>query len=237
MRRRVLIVTDSMGSDFGARGYAAVAKAQWDAAVDVVTYAGLPIFMVAADLHSMALADYDVAIVQLGVPDVTSRFPLRIMQGLRKIGLKFVRESFFFVPPRFGMQWIAKLPLFVVRLVITRVYRASYTPNDDLVEIHRGIVERLRQSAARVLVLPVFEVSRVYGRDQGRRARDINQKLAASYGPDFVRCPALEPGVYGRFRNHDFFHFRDAYHQLLAGELEPIVLAAAQPDQRDRLTS
>jgi hypothetical protein len=159
------------------------------------------------------------------------------MKALRKLGLRFVRENFFFTPPRFGILWVVKSPLLLIRLVSTRLYRASYTTIDDLTRLHGEIVTNLGEKVPRVLVLPVFEVSRIYGRDHTNRAREANERLAAAYGPDFVRCPALQPAVYGRFRNRDFFHFRDPYHQLLARELEPIVLASCQPDQRDRLTS
>ena len=237
MNRRVLMVTDSMGTDYGAVGYAHVAKDSYPATVDVLHYAGLPAFMVAAILDELTLADYDVALVQLGVPDITSRFPLLIMKGLRKVGFKFIRERFFFTPPRFGWRWVAHLPLLVIRLVVTRVYRASFTSADDLVELIDHIVVRLRKHARRVVVLPVFEVSRLYGRDHTRRAVDVNERLARLFGPDFVRVPALDPAVYGRFRNHDFFHLRDEYHRLLAQELEPILLADGHVDQRDRLTS
>ncbi|MBV8161011.1 MAG: hypothetical protein JO265_08825, partial [Acidimicrobiia bacterium] len=53
----------------------------------------------------------------------------------------------------------------------------------------------------------------------------------------FVRLPALDPAVFGRFRNHDFFHLRDEYHRLLARELEPVLLADDHVDHIDRLTS
>ncbi|HEV3351783.1 MAG TPA: hypothetical protein VG076_02605 [Acidimicrobiales bacterium] len=237
MKPRVLMITDSMGTDFGAIGYAHVAKDTYPATVDVLHYAGLPAFMVAADLDDRELGSYDVALVQLGVPDITARFPHFIMRGLRKVGLKFIRESFFFTPPNFGWRWILRLPLLLVRLVITRIYRASYTTPEELVALIEHIVTRLRKQAPRVVVLPVFEVSRLYGRDHGRRAREANEKLAATFGADFVRCPALDPSVYGRFRNHDFFHLRDEYHRQLAQELEPILLSDGQVDQRDRLTS
>jgi len=231
------MITDSMGTDFGATGYAHVAKDTYPATVDVLHYAGLPAFMVAADLDERALEDYDVALVQLGVPDITSRFPLLVMKGLRKVGFTFIRESFFFTPPRFGWRWVVRLPLLMIRLVATRVYRASYTTADDLVELIDHIVVRLRKQAPRVVVLPVFQVSPLYGRDHTRRALDVNDKLARLFGPDFVRLPALDPAVYGRFRNHDFFHLRDEYHRLLARELEPVLLADDHVDHIDRLTS
>jgi hypothetical protein len=227
VKPRVLIVTDSMGSDYGATGYPNVAKARLDASIEVLTYAGVAIFYVAQDLiENQALGRYDVAVVQLGVPDVISRFPLWIMRGLRKTGLTFVRESFFFTPPTFSAQWILKLPLLLIRLVTTRIYRKTFTSSEELVAIHGDIVAKLREHANRVVVLPVFEVSRIYGPDHTRRAREANEKLAAAYGSDYLRCPALEPAVYGRFRNRDFFHLRDEYHQLLAAELEPILMGS-----------
>ena len=229
MTPRVLLVTDSMGSDYGATGFARVAYETWDASVNWLVYAGLPIAQVAEDLAERVTERYDVAVVQLGVPDVHPRFPLPVMRALRRLGLRFVRENFFFTPPRFGLLWLVKSPLLLLRLVSTRLHRACYTSTDDLVEIHGQIVAELSEKASRVLTLPVFEVSPIYGRDHTTRARAANERLAAAYGEDFVRCPALEPSVYGRFRNHDYFHFRDPYHRLLAAELEPIVLGAVSP--------
>ena len=229
MKPRVLIVTDSMGSDFGAVGYARVAKERFDAEVEIRTYAGVPIRYVAHDIvEQQTFGDYDVAVLQLGVPDVTSRFPILVMRGLRKMGLRFIRESFFFTPPTFGVGWVLKAPLLLTRLIVTRIYRRSFTSADELVAMHGAIVAKLREHAPRVLVLPIFEVSRIYGRDHARRARAANERLAGAYGDDFLRCPALDPTVYGRMRSHDFFHLRSEYHELLAGELEPVVLGAAR---------
>ncbi|MBV8387772.1 MAG: hypothetical protein JOZ68_09725 [Acidimicrobiia bacterium] len=239
MTKRVLLITDSMGTDYGARGYARVAKETYPATVDVLHYAGIPAFMVAHDLDERELERYDVALVQLGVPDVTARFPHFFMRGMRKIGFKFVRESFFFTPPNFGWRWVLRLPLLGIRLVVTRIYQASYTEADELVTLIEHIVGRLRTRADKVVVLPVFEVSRIYGRAQRRRARDVNRKLAAAFGDGFILVPALDPEVYGRYRNRDFFHLRDAWHEMFAEELRPILLGngRSQVDQRERLTS
>lgn len=237
MTRRILLVTDSMGTDYGARGYARVVKETYTATVDVLHYAGIPAFMVAHDIDEREVEQYDVALVQLGVPDVTARFPHFFMRGMRKVGFKFIRESFFFTPPNFGWRWVLRFPLLVIRLVVTRIYQASYTKADELVALIEHIVERLRTRADRVVVLPVFEVSRIYGRAHSRRAREVNAKLAAAFGDDFIVVPALDPEVYGRYRNDDFFHLRDAWHEMFAEELKPILLGDGQVDQRERLTS
>src|SRR5438067_6845430 len=141
---RILLVTDSMGTDYGARGYARVVKETYPATVDVLQYAGLPTFMVAHDLDHRELERCDAALVQLGVPDVTSRFPHFVMRGLRKVGFRFIRESFFFTPPNFGWRWVVRFPLLLIRLVVTRIYQASYTEADELVALIEHVVDRLR---------------------------------------------------------------------------------------------
>ncbi len=230
----VLLVCDSVGSEWGASGYAktlARKMASHGVIVDVRSYGGVPIAKVRPRLFEQDLGRYDVIVVHLGNPDVHPRMPRRPLQVARKAGFSFCRDGLFFVPPSFGPAWVIRLPFFLLRLAIVRNHGEYYATVEEIIEEHVKLVAQLSHHAPVVLTIPIFEVSAgVFGPAHNDRARRVCHGLRAEYGVNLVTGPIVDPETYGPFRNCDWFHLKQPYHELLADYLMNRILPLVTRD-------
>lgn len=230
--KRVLIVCDSVGADwprYRIYGYANLLAKELEgsASVEVRTYGGIPITGIIDDLKILRDQRFDVALLHVGNPDIHPRLPHRPLKALRSLGLRFCRERIFAIPPRLGIEWLLRAPLFLTRLAIIRVRRDFYSTVDETVKNHIALTEMLRSVASRVVVIPLFEVSsRVYGPAHNHRANEINARLATEYRDDFLIAAVVTSEVYSRFYEADAFHFKRPYHKLLVDHLCKVIQAA-----------
>lgn len=235
------MVCDSIGSDFGARGFASrfqqTARAR-GFEVDVRVFGGIPVDKVAdafAEERDVSGADegaaYDLALVHVGNPDVHPRLPRRPLAALRRRGLRFMKDGLFMVLPRVTWQVVFRLPLFLLRLVVIRVRPEFFGTPEQVAGHHRRLVEQLARRAGEVRVLPVFHVrAGLYGPAHNQRADAVNAALAAAYGDGFLRPAWTEPSFYRPHYAADGYHLRDAFHEQAARALADDLLRK-QPDR------
>lgn len=216
--KHVLVVCDSHGSDYGAETYATRIKQslQRTTCVDILSFGGKPISQIHEEVKAVIVQHYDFCILQVGNPDVHPRMPWRLLKGIRSVGIRFVRDSWFSVPPKWQYRSPVKFPLFILRLCLIRVVPSYYASISDIIHSHIKLYDMLSENCDLVLSFPLFEVNEfVYGSSHNQRARAVNCALSRHYGHKFVTLPILSPKVYKLHFNHDCFHFRDSYHRLL----------------------
>jgi len=219
---QILVVCDSIGSPWGAKGFAHTLRdlVGEDITVSVHVYAGVPIQSILKTSLSSPQAKYDCVIVHVGNPDVHPRMPRRPLKALRSKGLTFCRDGLFSLPPFFSIQWLLRFPFFLFRVILTRIYREHYASVDEIVQNHIRLTDHLAKTCSRIIVIPLYEVpSIVYGAAHNIRTRAVNASLQHHYETLLFDRPSTSRAVYRRFYNWDAFHLRQPYHELLARDL------------------
>jgi len=100
--KKVLIICDSHGTEWGAIGYAWQIKNTLNRdRVGILEYGGVKLSKIYEEIqeNKTMLEDYDIIILGIGNPDIHPRMPKIIMNIFKKFGLKSVRDSYFSVPP------------------------------------------------------------------------------------------------------------------------------------------
>jgi hypothetical protein len=218
--KKILIVCDSHGMNWGAIGYAwQIQKKLIEHQVDIVECPGLSIKKCARHFmdNLKERYDYDIVVFGLGNPDVHPRMPLVIMKFLKKITFNFVRDSYFSIPPKLVPSYFLRIPFFVLRLIIIRFVYESYTKPEKFIEHFDLIYQNLFSNNSENIILPVFMVNSIlYTKKHNENAVLINEKLLRKYPKKFLSDDILKPTYYNKFYNVDLFHFKNEYHELLS---------------------
>jgi hypothetical protein len=137
-----------------------------------------------------------------------------------KIGLGFIRDSYFSVPPKINLSYLLRLPFFIIRLFATRFIKESYMANSDIKTTLDEILQKIKQDS-NLLILPLFCVnSKVYGKFHNHNCDIINSFLSRKYKEDFLDDKLTDYSVYKKYYNKDCFHFKTNYHDSLSDKIK-----------------
>lgn len=218
-RPRVLVLSDSHGTDYAGRSYVdflseLLAAQPRPVAVVRHSFSGIPLAQWVGRLPDLLRGPYQAVIVQYGNADVHPRIPQRLRSGVRRTTGIGMRDTWFQVPPRLGVKYLVKLPFLVMKRVLIGVLGTeSYTSAQDL-EAFFLTIRNLLPDGTPLIVLPLVEVKPIlYGKSHNRAAAAVNERLESHLGGSVLRLPGPPRYV------ADGFHWREAYHRLLAEAL------------------
>ena len=216
----VLIICDSHGTRWGCVGYANLIKEEGrNFNVTLLEYPGVKLKEVVEDVKSKQLCYYDVIVVGIGNPDVHSRMPFFLKKFFSFLNIPY-RDSYFSVPPFYCFSFFLRLPFFLIRLALIRIFKESYLDKKEVIEILERLVIMLKKNARKVVVVPLFEVDeKVYGKFHNANVRYVNKRLSRDFPESFFQPEILDPKVYKEFYNIDFFHFKQEFHNRLTVDL------------------
>lgn len=222
-KKRLLIICDSHGTNWGCIGYASKLnkrlEAQWD--VTVLAYPGMSLKKIYRSLLEEQLGEYEAIVLGVGNPDVHPRIPRAITQTLKKIGIRSVRDSYFSVPPRINLSYIARLPFFIFRLIAIRLKTETYTSSIELKSLASETLKFLSNRTENLYILPLFKVNPyIYGKHHNINTDIINNHLRSKHKKNLIEDPRISENVYSSFRNYDFFHFRDGFQIKICEAIE-----------------
>lgn len=220
--KRVLIIADSHGADYGVCGYASRMKKKMRQTldIDILKFGGVPIKKIRSQLCRTTYPQYDIVIFQIGNPDVHPRLPQGLLRVMRKIGGAVFRDSLFSVPPVLRWDYPLRLPLFLLRLVVIRFYREYYATDDEILSEFAKIIKKFRDNGAEFFIIPLFQVCPItYGKYHNDRVLRINSLLYSRWGRKVLHCTCLQEAHYRKCYNLDRFHFNDQYHEVLTEQL------------------
>lgn len=239
MRRKLLIVCDSHGAGYGTTGFvkrmAEKLDQRWE--IDRREYGGITVDRIIEKLQDDGLGNYDLGIIQVGNPDVHPRMPIKPLRFLRSLGMSFMRDSLFSVPPNFSLRYFLRWPLFLIRMVVLRFHQEFIFSEKELTEAMRKLIALVDKKCDRMAVLPIFEVSaRLYTDSHRRRARRVNEIIRSEFDQAFYQSAILEPEYMRQYYNHDGFHYVAEYHQILCDDLiKESVARAENRKNKDRI--
>ena len=225
----VTIVCDSHGAGYGTTGFAELFAKELSPDWRVVSHAfgGLSVRAIYEKLLEEEMPDSEVAVIQVGNPDVHPRMPIRPLRVLRSLGMSFCRDSLFSIPPKPSLRYCLRFPFFLVRLFVMRFHQEFLVSNKELREDFDRLIDYVRRHAKRVIVMPVFAVHpRVYTDTHQMRATSINAYLAEKYPDMFVEPRVLRPSTYMKYYNKDGFHFIRRYHEQVKSWLARNVMVS-----------
>lgn len=224
----VLVVSDSHGTPYVGRSYAAMladmlASRPIPASVRLVSFSGIPLAKWADQLPGILADPYDVVVLQYGNADVHPRVRLAFREAVRRVtGIK-LRDTWFQVPPRFGPKFVAKFPFQVLKgVLVAAMGPETFTSVDRLVDLFREARCRLRRGTVFIAV-PLFPVRPwLYGSSHNAMVAEFNRRLQAEFGTEVLNVPPLSAYM------SDGFHWAEEFHLKLAQQLsERIPLSAA----------
>lgn len=222
-KKTLLIICDSHGTNWGCTGYAHRLNGRLSDSWNVTTlaYPGISLKKIYALLCSNDISNYDAIVLGVGNPDVHPRMPRKIINTLKQIGISSARDSYFSVPPIINLSYIARSPLFLIRLLITRFHLETYTTTPELKSLITKTLELLATKTSSIHILPIFKVSeRVYGKSHNLNANEINNYLNTTYTPLLINDLSISENVYQHCRNLDFFHFNDEFQDKICSAIE-----------------
>lgn len=216
MRKKVLLVTDSHGTNYGIdNSYTELLLNDGEYCITQVSYGGVPLDFFINEVKGIN-GNFDIAIVQVGNPDVHPRMPSKILKFIRNKGIELCRDSLFSVPPKLEFTYFIRFPLFLVRLIFTRFYKEYYNSISDIQHKFKIIVETLESKSQRVIIFPLFKVHPfVYGQTHNKNVEEINNFLNNNYNGEFLKDEIIEFSFYSKFYNFDWFHFNNIYHEKI----------------------
>jgi hypothetical protein len=232
LKKRLLIVCDSHGAGYGTVGFSSMivdrlGSEGWE--VDVFTYGGIPVKAIHEKLRQTTLSRYDIAVIQVGNPDVHPRMPIKPLRFFRSRGLKFMRDSLFSVPPNLCLRYYLRFPFFLLRLLVLRFHKEFLVTLSELERDVTALIDFAASNAGELVIMPVFKVkASVYTPAHNERADVINNKLAAKYPHWFLTDSVLSPDVYEKYYNWDGFHFVKEYHELVCDLLVKVILRKSE---------
>lgn len=221
--KKLLIICDSHGTNWGCNGYADQLKnrlaTQWD--ITTLAYPGISINKIYDFLRAENVDNFDAIVLGVGNPDVHPRIPRTIIIKLKSIGISSARDSYFSVPPQINASYIARLPLFLFRLIAIRFKTETYTSTPELTLAISSTLKLLAPRTKKVYILPIFKVnSRIYGHTHNTNADIINNYIKTKHATHLIEDPDISENVYKKFRNYDFFHFKDEFQAKICAAIE-----------------
>ena len=221
--KNFLIICDSHGTKWGAIGYAwQIKKTLNKDRVDILEYGGVSLSKIYKEIQSdkSMLKNYDVIIIGIGNPDIHPRMPKFFIEFLKKIGLSFVRDSYFSIPPVMIFSYFIRMPFFLFRLLMIRFIDERYLSNQEVLENIQNIVEHLKYKTKKVILLPLWNVNQtVYTRRHNENAKEINSSLKRKFPKEFFESEIFKSDEYKKYYNYDGFHFKNFFHEKLSKEL------------------
>lgn len=223
MTNKILIICDSHGTKWGAVGYAwQIKKNLKNVQVDILEYGGVSIKKILNDsrLESLKVNEYDSIIIGLGNADIHPRMPIFVLNMFKRLGLSFVKDSYFTIPPKIILSYILRLPFFIIRLVLIRYYYESYLTDKEFIIFFNKLVEKYNFDKTKLLILPLLYVNEnIYTNKHNISANKINNELKQQYSKYFMDGDILNYEAYRRYYNYDFFHFKDKFHEELSDKI------------------
>jgi hypothetical protein len=221
--KKILIICDSHGTKWGATGYAWQIKSILnESKVDILEYGGVRLTKIYEDIrnNSATLENYDSVIIGIGNPDIHPRMPKIIMNLFKEIGLKFVRDSYFSVPPTINLSYLVRVPFFLFRLIVIRFKNETYLTNKEVFKSMSHIIDYMQNKVKKVIVLPLWDVNQlVYTNQHNNNAKEINKLLEKEYTSEFFESKIFKSAEYKRYYNYDGFHFKNIFHKKLSNEI------------------
>jgi len=217
--KKLLIICDSHGTKWGATGYAWQLKEKMGSKnVDIIEFGGISIQKIPTLLKErIDTTHYTYILIGLGNVDVHPRMPLYVMKFCRKIKFSFIREGLFNVPPTINLSYIVRLPFFLLKLIIIRFIKQTYSSNKKIKIAFTIIYNFLNKKSKHIILLPLFEVNeKIYTQHQNIKVIGINNWLKSEYTSAFLEDEILKKSFYKNYYNYDFFHFKTIYHSMLA---------------------
>tara|TARA_B100000678_G_C18225236_1_gene508580 strand:+ start:2302 stop:2997 length:696 start_codon:yes stop_codon:yes gene_type:complete len=209
--RKILVICDSHGTKWGANGYGELLNENFDECeVTLLRFGGISLEKIYKSLVDKKFESYDFVILGVGNPDVHPRFPIRFKKAALKLGV-LVKESYFCIPPFFCFTYFARIPTFILKLVLIRFWKESYLEKEEVVFYFSKIHELFRNKCTKVIILPLFYVSNIYGGYHNDNVFYVNRVLKKNFRDDFLEGKVFEGSYYRRFYNKDFFHFTQSY--------------------------
>ena len=225
--KKLLIICDSHGTDWGCTGYASRLKdilpPQWD--VTILAYPGISLKKIHYYLLKEELEQFDSIVLGVGNPDVHPRIPKAVISKLKKLGVKSARDSYFSVPPIINPSYLARLPFFIFRMFAIRFKTETYASTDELKELTSQTIQLLINRTSNLYILPLFKVnSLAYGKTHSANADEINEYIRITHPSYLIEDPYITENTYRKFRNFDFFHFKNEYQIILSRIIEKKVI-------------
>ncbi|OBY92285.1 hypothetical protein A6723_028625 [Pseudomonas sp. AU11447] len=211
--KKLLITCDSHGTNWGCIGYAELIRKSledknWE--VTTLAFPGLSLRKAAPSIIASLETKYDAVIIGLGNPDIHPRIPKKIIASLKKIGIRNIRDSYFSVPPFLSLSYFARLPLFILRLILIRFYKETYLSQNEIKRVLSKIIDVSLKKSKKTIIIPTFKINeKVYGTDHNTRSTDINNYLINNYTEHIVN-PQKKANY-----NIDFFHFKQNFQDNL----------------------
>jgi len=218
--KKMLIICDSHGTKWGAVGYAWQLKNNFkDFDIDILEFGGISIKKIIED-ESLILKikqNYDIVLVGLGNADVHPRMPKTVIDFLKKIGLSFIRDAYFTIPPVINLSYILRLPFFILRIFLLRYFYESYLNEKEFFNYFNKLITMIETKNNNIVILPLFKVnSNIYTDSHNIATDNINSKLEIFYNNYFFNSLKLEHKDYKKYYNFDGFHFRGKFHQNIS---------------------
>ncbi len=217
-KKKLLIICDSHGTDWGCMGYAIRLKTllseNWD--TTVLAYPGKDLKKIHTSLLDENIQYYDAIVLGVGNPDVHPRMPRKIISLFKAMGISSARDSYFSVPPKINLSYLLRLPFFIFRILVIRLRTETYTSIQDLKKLTTQIIDYLSTKTTRLYILPIFKVCEtIYGKSHNINADEINEYLFDTHQSSLINEETISESIYRHYRNFDFFHFNDDFQEKL----------------------
>lgn len=217
-KNQLLIICDSHGIDWGCIGYATLTKnylernENWE--VTIAAYPGISLKKASTSIKQHLEKKYDSIIIGLGNPDIHPRTPKKLVSTLKKIGIRSARDSYFSIPPFICFSYFARMPLFLLRLALIRIFKRTYLSQEEIKSFLTEIIDEANSNTNSTNIIPTLKVNaKIYGKDHNLRSIDINDFLHKKYSTDIINIPGNDK------HNIDFFHYRQEFHTSLSNAI------------------
>lgn len=230
MQKRFLVICDSFGTNYCGISYPSI-LANLDHTVDTIEAAGESIAK-ALDkvIARQPFASYDCIILQVGSPDFHPRMPRRLLSYLKKTHPTIARDSFWCLPPKPGLKYLIKLPLFLVRSLLIHAKYETLTSTEQFQDTYTRLYALISKSGEQIIVIPPFAANSIlYGNQQINRTNHISEWLQLNFPEQTLTGSLVSHEFYKNSYAPDFFHLNEEYHKLLA---RTILDEASRNDRR-----
>lgn len=164
-------------------------------------------------------SDFDEVLISLGNPDVHPRLNDKVKMALGKVHPRLMRESTYALPPRLGLKYLLKVPLFLLKRALMLFTRVTCYNSPASLELHiRGIISYFPEK--KIKILSIFKLNElIYGSSHNKNAEEMNHRFKAMGGVsvDFLNFQ------YASNYAADFFHFKSEFHMRLGRELQGLL--------------
>lgn len=223
MMNKILIICDSHGTKWGAVGYAWQIKNNLtNVQVDILEYGGVSIKKILNDsrLESLKIDEYESIVIGLGNADIHPRMPKFVINIFKRVGLSFVKDSYFTIPPKVTLSYILRFPFFIVRLMFIRYYYESYLTDKEFLVFFKKLIKNNYLDKNKLLILPLLYVNEnIYTSRHNTSAEKINNELKQQYPKYFIDDDVFNYANYKKYYNYDCFHFKDKFHEELSAKI------------------